>query len=179
MAMGLGSISRALLQGLCPAVCPGSCLFLLLCSPAVPAWCRGILGDNWKKKKKATPTPGSDLGGDEDTALGAAVAGLEVPRRQHSAYSSSRAFICCWPSRAMQSVRVCSCVGRSWDVQNCAALLTGPSACLLLRAWPRWWSGCFSLAVGPARCSPQPACSLVGLQQVLPMPKVQLSAHGG
>lgn len=168
LAVGLGSICRALLQGLRSLRAPQLSLH-----GAGDSW--GQL--DWKEKEEGTASLGSDLGGDEDTVLGAAVAGLEVPRRQHGAYSSLSAFICCLPSRAMQSVRVCSGIGRSWDVQNCAALLTGLSACLLLQAWLRWWSGCCSLAVGPAWCSTRPACSLVGLQQMLPMPKVQLCAH--
>lgn len=117
--MGLGSSSRALLQGLCPAVCPGSCLSLLLCSPAVPAWCRGILGDNWKK----TLAPIWVEMRTQRWVL--QQQGWKCPEGSTVLTALPSAFICCWPSRAMQSVRVCSGAGRRWDVQNLTALLTG------------------------------------------------------
>lgn len=53
--------------------------------------------------------------------------GSEVPKRQSGVYSSSSAFICSWPSRAMRSMRARSGIGRSWDVKSSAASNSWPS----------------------------------------------------
>lgn len=89
--------------------------------------------DSWVQLEPPPLPPGSALGGDLKAARGAGAAGLvqgdgsEVPKRQSGVYSSSSAFICSWPSRAMRSMRARSGIGRSWVVKSSAASNSWPS----------------------------------------------------